>query len=76
MLFALLFSLFLLRFCVLSEFSPVSNISFDCFILFNAWTERRYFEEFTNLLDVQVREMKSMSNAIRKLEGIEKFFPD
>ncbi|KAM3751696.1 hypothetical protein ACB098_04G129500 [Castanea mollissima] len=31
--------------------------------------ERRRFEEFTNLLDVQVREMKSMTNAIRKLEG-------
>jgi len=31
--------------------------------------ERKYFEEFTNLLDVQVREMKSMTNAIRKLDG-------
>ncbi|XP_040986949.1 peroxisomal membrane protein PEX14 [Juglans microcarpa x Juglans regia] len=31
--------------------------------------ERRYFEEFTNVLDVQVQEMKSMTNAIRKLEG-------
>lgn len=31
--------------------------------------ERRFFEEFTNLLDVQVREMKSMTNAISKLEG-------
>ncbi|KAK4568602.1 hypothetical protein RGQ29_004140 [Quercus rubra] len=31
--------------------------------------ERRRFEEFTNLLDVQVREMKSMTNAIRKFEG-------
>ncbi|KAH7531687.1 hypothetical protein JRO89_XSUnG0012400 [Xanthoceras sorbifolium] len=31
--------------------------------------EKRYFEEFMNLLDVQVQEMKSMSNSIRKLEG-------
>lgn len=31
--------------------------------------EKRYFEEFMNLLDVQVQEMKSMSSAIRKLEG-------
>ncbi|KAK6249486.1 Peroxisome membrane anchor protein Pex14p [Theobroma cacao] len=31
--------------------------------------ERRRFEEFMNLIDVQVQEMKSMSNAIRKLEG-------
>ncbi|XWS60732.1 hypothetical protein CRYUN_Cryun07bG0060900 [Craigia yunnanensis] len=31
--------------------------------------ERRRFEEFMNLMDVQVQEMKSMSNAIRKLEG-------
>ncbi|XP_059442983.1 peroxisomal membrane protein PEX14-like isoform X1 [Corylus avellana] len=31
--------------------------------------EKRFFEEFTNLLDVQVQEMKSMSSAINKLEG-------
>ncbi|XVF12083.1 hypothetical protein REPUB_Repub08aG0084100 [Reevesia pubescens] len=31
--------------------------------------ERRRFEEFMNLIDVQVQEMKSMSNSIRKLEG-------
>ncbi|KAG6633110.1 hypothetical protein I3843_12G026400 [Carya illinoinensis] len=31
--------------------------------------ERRYFEGFTNLLDVQLQEMKSMTDAIRKLEG-------
>lgn len=31
--------------------------------------ERRYFSEFMNLLDVQLQEMKSMSNSIRKLEG-------
>ncbi|XP_015882589.3 peroxisomal membrane protein PEX14 isoform X1 [Ziziphus jujuba] len=31
--------------------------------------ERRYFVELMNMLDVQVQEMKSMSNAIRKLEG-------
>ncbi|KAJ0106493.1 hypothetical protein Patl1_18030 [Pistacia atlantica] len=31
--------------------------------------KKRYFAEFINLLDVQVQEMKSMSNAIRKLEG-------
>ncbi|XVE57142.1 hypothetical protein DITRI_Ditri04bG0067600 [Diplodiscus trichospermus] len=30
--------------------------------------ERRRFEEFMNMIDVQVQEMKSMSNAIRKLE--------
>ncbi|XVF54117.1 hypothetical protein PTKIN_Ptkin05aG0155200 [Pterospermum kingtungense] len=31
--------------------------------------ERRQIEEFMNLINVQVQEMKSMSNAIRKLEG-------
>lgn len=31
--------------------------------------EKRYFGELMNLLEVQVQEMKSMSNAIRKLEG-------
>lgn len=31
--------------------------------------ERRYFGELVNLLDIQVQEMKSMSTAIRKLEG-------
>ncbi|XWS37485.1 hypothetical protein CRYUN_Cryun19dG0046900 [Craigia yunnanensis] len=31
--------------------------------------ERRRIEELMNLIDVQVQEMKSMSNAIRKLEG-------
>ncbi|OAY30878.1 peroxisomal membrane protein PEX14 isoform X2 [Manihot esculenta] len=31
--------------------------------------ERRYFNEFMSLLDVQVQEMKSMNTTIRKLEG-------
>ncbi|KAM5572042.1 peroxisomal membrane protein PEX14 [Rosa sericea] len=31
--------------------------------------ERKYFGELMSLLDVQVQEMKSMSNSIRKLEG-------
>ncbi|PHT79716.1 Peroxisomal membrane protein PEX14 [Capsicum annuum] len=31
--------------------------------------EKRYFEELTSLLNYQVREMKSMTNAIEKLEG-------
>ncbi|XP_042502770.1 peroxisomal membrane protein PEX14-like [Macadamia integrifolia] len=31
--------------------------------------EKKYFEAFRSLLDVQVEEMKSMSNAIRKLEA-------
>ncbi|BBH03819.1 peroxin 14 [Prunus dulcis] len=31
--------------------------------------ERRYFVELMSLLDVQVQEMKSMNNSIRKLEG-------
>lgn len=31
--------------------------------------ERRYFEELRNLLSYQVREMKSMSSALQKLEG-------
>ncbi|THU71420.1 hypothetical protein C4D60_Mb04t01220 [Musa balbisiana] len=30
--------------------------------------ERKYFEAFTRMLDVQVEEMKSMGNAIRKME--------
>ncbi|KAK1565191.1 hypothetical protein Q3G72_020789 [Acer saccharum] len=36
--------------------------------------EKRYFEEFMSLLDVQVQEMKSMNNAIRKLEGQSNYF--
>ncbi|PWA73644.1 peroxin 14 [Artemisia annua] len=31
--------------------------------------EKKYFGELLSLLDVQVKEMKSMSNSIRKLEG-------
>ncbi|KFK28009.1 hypothetical protein AALP_AA8G459800 [Arabis alpina] len=31
--------------------------------------ERKYFEDLTHLLGVQVQEMKSLSNNIRKLEG-------
>ncbi|XP_062116276.1 peroxisomal membrane protein PEX14 isoform X2 [Humulus lupulus] len=31
--------------------------------------ERRYFGELMNMLDVQVQEMKSMGNSIRRLEG-------
>ncbi|KAL6181841.1 hypothetical protein ACLB2K_048490 [Fragaria x ananassa] len=31
--------------------------------------ERKYFGELMSLLDVQVQEMKSMSNSIRRLEG-------
>lgn len=31
--------------------------------------EKRYFEELTSLLNYQVREMKSMTSAIEKLEG-------
>ncbi|KAJ8771778.1 hypothetical protein K2173_026955 [Erythroxylum novogranatense] len=32
--------------------------------------EKRYFQEFMNHLDMQVQEMKSMTTAIRKLEGL------
>ncbi|KAF9667864.1 hypothetical protein SADUNF_Sadunf15G0067600 [Salix dunnii] len=32
--------------------------------------EKKYFKEFTNMLDVQVQEMKSMSTAIHRLEGL------
>nr|GEY02116.1 peroxisomal membrane protein PEX14 [Tanacetum cinerariifolium] len=35
--------------------------------------EKKYFGELLSLLDVQVKEMKSMSNSIRKLEGIVEF---
>lgn len=35
-------------------------------------SETRYIVELMNMLDVQMQEMKSMSNAIQKLEGIEK----
>uniref|UniRef100_A0A5B6ZTZ9 Peroxisomal membrane protein PEX14 n=1 Tax=Davidia involucrata TaxID=16924 RepID=A0A5B6ZTZ9_DAVIN len=38
-------------------------------MLISKTEEKRCFEELRNLLDVQVREMKSMSNAIWKLEG-------
>lgn len=37
--------------------------------LFILGPERRYFVELMSLLDVQVQEMKSMNNSIRKLEG-------
>ncbi|KAJ6688161.1 PEROXISOMAL MEMBRANE PROTEIN PEX14-LIKE [Salix koriyanagi] len=32
--------------------------------------EKKYFKEFINMLDVQVQEMKSMSTAIHRLEGL------
>ncbi|PPS05130.1 hypothetical protein GOBAR_AA15547 [Gossypium barbadense] len=35
----------------------------------DAKPKRRRFEEFMNLMDAQVQEMKLMSNSIRKLEG-------
>lgn len=38
------------------------------FKLFIFLLERKYFEAFTRMLDVQVEEMKSMGNAIRKME--------
>ena len=44
--------------------------------LFVLVSERRYFGELMNMLDVHVQEMKSMSNAIRKLEGTKKFLYD
>ncbi|XP_024024492.1 peroxisomal membrane protein PEX14 isoform X2 [Morus notabilis] len=34
--------------------------------------EKRYFGELMNMLNVQVQEMKSMSNSIQKLEGTKK----
>ena len=36
----------------------------QCFL-----SERKYFEDLTRLLGVQVQEMKSLSNNIRNLEG-------
>ncbi|KAL3343027.1 hypothetical protein AABB24_026865 [Solanum stoloniferum] len=38
-------------------------------ILASKTEEKRYFEELTNLLNYQVREMKSMSSALQNLEG-------
>ncbi|KAK6123469.1 hypothetical protein DH2020_042790 [Rehmannia glutinosa] len=38
-------------------------------ILITKSEEKRYFEELINLLNVQTNEMKSMSNAVQKLEG-------
>lgn len=38
-------------------------------MLMSKTEEKRYFGELMSLLDMQVQEMKSMSNAIRKLEG-------
>ena len=70
------FFFFFTHFCFVLERSLISNISFDRFTLFYTWPERRRFEEFTNLLDVQVREMKSMTNAIRKFEGTEKLLSE
>ena len=70
------FFFFFTHFCFVLECSLISNISFDHFTLFYTWPERRRFEEFTNLLDVQVREMKSMTNAIRKFEGTEKLLSE
>ncbi|XP_014509226.1 peroxisomal membrane protein PEX14 isoform X2 [Vigna radiata var. radiata] len=40
-------------------------------ILASKGEERRYFVEVVSLLDKQVQEMKSMTNAIRRLEGQE-----
>ncbi|KAK7347015.1 hypothetical protein VNO80_21539 [Phaseolus coccineus] len=40
-------------------------------ILASKGEERRYFVEVVSLLDEQVQEMKSMTNAIRRLEGQE-----
>lgn len=53
--------------------SNTFSIAAPCFIL---GTERRYFGELMSLLDVQVQEMKSMSNSIRKLEGTGKILCD
>ncbi|KAL3512848.1 hypothetical protein ACH5RR_025565 [Cinchona calisaya] len=38
-------------------------------MLMSKTEEKRYFTELTNLLDVQIREMKSMTGALQKLEG-------
>nr|XP_027126155.1 peroxisomal membrane protein PEX14-like [Coffea arabica] len=37
-------------------------------MLMSKTEEKRYFSELTNLLDVQIREMKTMSNAVQKLQ--------
>jgi peroxin-14 len=46
--------------------ADVARVSHD--MLVTKSEEKRYFGELMNLLDVQVREMKSMSNSIKKLE--------
>ncbi|KAJ7945872.1 peroxisomal membrane protein PEX14 [Quillaja saponaria] len=45
----------------------VAKASQDLFSSINE--ETRYFKEFKNLLDIQVQETKSITNAIRRLEG-------
>ncbi|CAE6255517.1 unnamed protein product [Arabidopsis arenosa] len=47
--------------------SDVARVSQEMMITKNE--ERKYFEDLTHLLGVQVQEMKSLSNNIRKLEG-------
>ncbi|KAM1322564.1 hypothetical protein PS2_015115 [Malus domestica] len=47
--------------------SDVAKVSQE--MLNSKTEERKYFVELMSLLDVQVQEMKSMSNSIRKLEG-------
>lgn len=47
--------------------SDVSKVTQE--MLLSKHEERRYFEKLLSLLDVQRQEMKSMSNAIHKLEG-------
>ncbi|KAL3529548.1 hypothetical protein ACH5RR_008870 [Cinchona calisaya] len=44
-------------------------------ILMSKTEEKRYFSELTNMLDVQIHEMKSMSNALQKLEGGQNSIP-
>lgn len=50
--------------CIL--FKLLRQISFNSLF----FSESKYLESFISLLDVQVKEMKSMGDAIRKLEVI------
>lgn len=47
--------------------ADVARVNQDMLILKNG--EKKYYEEMMSLLGMQVQEMKSMSNAIRNLEG-------
>lgn len=50
-------------------FLAICNLFLFLFFYWFFSSERKYFEAFMGALDVQVKEMKSMGDAIRRLES-------